>query len=80
MIWSHEVFEAVTVTDPARRFVAVIRRGDHLASFTFASTKEEAERKAVRAVWAFHNPKEAKAGDYPPDLDSLVPAETEEAI
>jgi hypothetical protein len=80
----HTVYRAdVEGVSAERQFVAVISRpgklGMHLASFTFGSSHEEADRKARRAIWAWENPKEAKAGDYPADLDTTAEAE-EEAI
>lgn len=81
--FKHTIYRAAEEAPEARQFVAVIvrpgKQGMHLASFTFGATHEEADRKARRAIWAWDNPKEAKAGDYPVDLDTTAEAE-EEAI
>jgi len=59
------------------RFVAIIRRGPNLASFTFAATEEEAEGKAEAFVAANPEPEPRK----PRAPKDTTPAEEiEEAI
>lgn len=55
-------------------FLAIIRRGQHLASFAFAATEEEAETKAEGFIAA----EEAKAAKY--RKPKAAQAEIEEAV
>lgn len=66
---------------PARRWVAIINRPGtkgslHLASFTYAATEEEANRKAADAIESWINP--VKKHKQPADLDTVPPALEEE--
>lgn len=51
-------------------FVAIIRKGPHLASFTFAATEEEAETKAEGFIAA----EDAKAAKRPAPKKKTAPA------
>lgn len=64
--------------DPAREFVAIIERGEHLRTFTYGSSYAEANTKAG----AFISKLEARARPAPKAKAVPIPAaeEIEEAI
>lgn len=73
MDFETSIYQTTGKAKPGRAFVAIIERpgklGPHMASFTFAPTEEEAERKAAAAIESWVNP--AKKSKQPDDLDTL---------